>query len=129
MRRTFPTIYVADVVRTVRFYEEAFGATCDHLHEDGSYAELLLGSLTLGVVDATYAARHFPGRFRRHRLSDAPAGFAIYVEVSDADEAARDAVRAGATSLGDPVDRPWGQRNAFIRDPDGFLVELASVRG
>jgi catechol 2,3-dioxygenase-like lactoylglutathione lyase family enzyme len=31
----------------------------------------------------------------------------------------------GAEPVVAPTDRPWGQRTAYVRDPDGHLVELA----
>jgi lactoylglutathione lyase len=120
-------LYVGDVEKTVRFYECALDGRCEHAHDDHSYAEANLGSLTLGVVDLGYARRHFPGQFRPLELSDAPVGMEIYVEVSDVEATCRRAVRAGATSLGDPVDRPWGRRSVFLRDPNGVVIEVASA--
>jgi catechol 2,3-dioxygenase-like lactoylglutathione lyase family enzyme len=32
---------------------------------------------------------------------------------------------AGVEAVTPPTDRPWGQRTAYVRDPDGHLVELA----
>jgi catechol 2,3-dioxygenase-like lactoylglutathione lyase family enzyme len=34
------------------------------------------------------------------------------------------AVAAGAVSLGEPHDRPWGIYSAYFRDPDGHLWEI-----
>jgi uncharacterized protein len=34
------------------------------------------------------------------------------------------AVAAGALSLGEPHDRPWGIYSAYFRDPDGHLWEI-----
>ena len=31
----------------------------------------------------------------------------------------------GAVPVIHPTDRSWGQRTAYLRDPDGHLVELA----
>lgn len=119
--------FVEDVPTTLRFYEQAFGAACDHVHDDGSYAELRIGSLTIGVVEADFAERHFPGDFRRQQPSDLPAAFEIYIEVDDLDKAIARATGAGATQLGEPMERPWGQRNSFVRDPNGVVIELAST--
>jgi lactoylglutathione lyase len=120
-------IYVANVPKTVRFYQQAVGATCDHAHDDGSYAELRLGPIVVAVVEADFARRHFPGEFRRHEPSDKPAALEIYIEVEKLDEAIARALDAGATQLGEPTERPWGQRSVFLRDVDGVVIELASV--
>ena len=31
----------------------------------------------------------------------------------------------GASPVTPPTTRPWGQRTAYVRDPDGHLIELA----
>lgn len=126
MGRSFPMIYVPDVRASVSFYERALRATLDHVHEEGSYAEITLGSLTVGLVDAAVAAQHLPATFRPHELSAPPAAFELYVEVEDVDEAAERAIRVGAMLMGEAADKPWGQRVAYLRDPDGVVIELAS---
>jgi PhnB protein len=46
-----------------------------------------------------------------------PAAFHIYVP--DADATFQRALAAGATSMGEPADRPYGERAGFVRDPFG----------
>ena len=65
---------------------------------------------TLGVSDA-----------------DVPA-FEIGFKVADVDIAYAELIRGGATPAMPPTDRSWGQRTAYVRDPDGHLVELAEDR-
>jgi len=36
-------------------------------------------------------------------------------------------VKAGATLLSPPATKPWGQTVAYVRCPDGTLVELCTV--
>jgi uncharacterized glyoxalase superfamily protein PhnB len=36
------------------------------------------------------------------------------------------ALKAGATSLSEPSAKPWGQTVAYVRDNNGFLVELCT---
>jgi lactoylglutathione lyase len=33
---------------------------------------------------------------------------------------------AGAATLREPADMPWGERVAFVRDPEGNVVALAT---
>ena len=43
----------------------------------------------------------------------------------DVDAAFGELVALGAEAAVPPTDRPWGQRTAYVRDPDGHLIELA----
>ena len=45
---------------------------------------------------------------------------------ADVDAAYARALEAGCESLAAPQDKPQGQRVAFVRDPFGTLVELAT---
>src|SRR5436190_1373033 len=44
---------------------------------------------------------------------------AFHVFVADADETFHRAIAAGATSLGEPADRPYGERSGFVADVMG----------
>ena len=39
------------------------------------------------------------------------------------------AVAEGAEAVQPPQTKPWGQDVAYVRDPDGNLVEIASPAG
>ena len=54
---------------------------------------------------------------------------ALHIFVKDADASFARALAAGATSLGDPEDRPYGERSGFIRDPYGNTWFIAHPLG
>jgi uncharacterized glyoxalase superfamily protein PhnB len=56
-----------------------------------------------------------------------PAAFHVYVP--DADAAFQRAIAAGATSLGDPADRPYGERAGFVKDSFGNHWYIATAFG
>ena len=56
-----------------------------------------------------------------------PAEFHVYVE--DVDTAFQRALAAGATSLGEPADRPYGERAGFVRDAFGNHWFIATQLG
>ncbi len=60
--------------------------------------------------------------------SSAPA-FEIGFKVSDCDAAFSHLVAHGSPVVTRPTSRPWGQRTAYVRDPDGNLIELAEDLG
>jgi PhnB protein len=56
-----------------------------------------------------------------------PMAFHIYVDNTDA--AYQRALKAGAVSLQEPADQPWGERTANVRDPFGNHWYLAKLTG
>ena len=114
-------LIVADIDRSLRFYTEVLGLPL--AHRSGSYAQLATGATRLGfyerpAMEATLGTSlGTPDPF-------APA-FEIGFKVDDVDAAYAELVEAGAVPAAVPVTRPWGQRTAYVRDPDGYLVELA----
>lgn len=54
---------------------------------------------------------------------------ALHIFVDDADARFARALAAGGTSLGDPADRPYGERSGFIRDPYGNHWYIAHPLG
>jgi lactoylglutathione lyase len=59
--------------------------------------------------------------------AEVPA-FEIGFKVDEVDAVYADLIAGGAHPAVAPTDRPWGQRTAYVRDPDGHLVELAEDR-
>lgn len=49
----------------------------------------------------------------------------LYVYVDDTDARYGRAMAAGAVSLEEPVDTPYGDRRAMVRDPFGNVYQLA----
>jgi uncharacterized glyoxalase superfamily protein PhnB len=49
----------------------------------------------------------------------------LYVYVEDADAIYARAIAAGAVSIEQPLDTPYGDRRAMVRDPAGNVFQLA----
>jgi catechol 2,3-dioxygenase-like lactoylglutathione lyase family enzyme len=125
----YTLLYVADVHRSVEFYERAFALTRKLLDEDGGFATMDTGATQLGFVSVEQARTHLPAGFRTNVPQELPAGFEVALTTSDVAAAYRRAVAAGAVEVTPPTQTPWGQTIAYVRDPDGILVELASPMG
>lgn len=122
----YTLLYVADVRRSVEFYERAFALTRKFIDEQGAFGTLDTGTTQLGFVSVEQARTHLPAGFRTNRPQELPAGFEVALTTSDVAAAYRRAVAAGAIEVTPPTQTPWGQTIAYVRDPDGILVELAS---
>ena len=54
--------------------------------------------------------------------------FEMFVYVDDVDGTVETLRAGGTTVLGEPASMPWGERVAYVCDPDGNPVALASSR-
>ena len=119
-------LYVRDVQESIGFYENAFGIERD-ANVTAGFASIFQRSAgsTLGFVQRDFAREHVDGVAEVALERDAPPVVVLFV-VSDVDATYRRAVDAGAISVRGPEDKPLGFRVAYVRDRDGFLVELAT---
>ena len=53
----------------------------------------------------------------------------MWIEADDVPGAYATALDAGATAMQEPAEKPWGQTVAYVRDPNGTLVELGEPVG
>jgi lactoylglutathione lyase len=121
MRFGYTILYVRDVAASLGFYERAFAQKRRFFHESGQYAELETGATTLAFASHELAAANVPGL-----SATSGSSFEVCFVTEDVPAAYARALEAGAEGLGEPQTKPWGQQVAYVRDPDGNLVELAS---
>ena len=126
MRFAYAIAYVRDVERSVAFYEQAFSLQRRFVDESGQYAEMETGETTLAFASNELGASNLPGGFRRNDPAEPPAGVEIAFLTEDVNAAFRIALEAGATSVTEPITKPWGQTVAYVRDRDGMLIEIGS---
>ena len=124
MKFGYTVIYVDDVAATIAFYEQAFGQT------RGMVAGDEFGELATGETRLAFAAKkmlHGDGHFA------SPGGKVLGVEIAfttdNVQKAYDRAVEAGAKSVSKPEKKPWGQTVAYVRDNNGFLVEICTPTG
>jgi lactoylglutathione lyase len=116
-------INVSDLERSIRFYEDAIGLSVQmRIEGDGVTEVLLAGEPGGGQL-----------QLARHQDNDGPivhgnALWKIYFSVDDVHEMHRRVPEAGGTVEGSPqrLGR-WPATIAFVRDPDGYLIELLQV--
>ena len=53
--------------------------------------------------------------------------FELFVYVDDVDSAVEELQEAGVVVLREPEEMPWGERLAYVADPDGNPVVLAAA--
>ena len=118
-------LVVADLDVALQFYVGTLGLALDH--RSGPYAQLATGATRLALYERGAMASTLGVAHLNPPAPDAP-GFELGFKVPDCDAAFAELVERGAHAVIAPTDRDWGQRTAYLRDPDGHLVELAEDR-
>lgn len=104
-----PYLTVTGADRLLEFLQKAFGAKEDHVMRgaDGSFQH---GDVRIG--DSHVMIGQAGGDWK-------PMPAAIYLYVEDCDATYRRALQAGGTSIREPADQFYGDRNAGVKDPSG----------
>lgn len=106
-----PRLVVHDAARLVKFLRHAFGAIGD-LRTDMPSVMRIGDSL---VMVSSVGPRNAMPAF-------------LYLYVDDADATYRRALEAGAVSLEEPGDMPYGDRRGMVEDPCGNIWQIATHR-
>jgi lactoylglutathione lyase len=122
----YTILYVSDVKRTAEFYSKTFDFEVRFIAPGDEYAELNSGTTTLSFAALSLAKSNLRDGFQEGDLNSKPFGIEIGFTTVDVAALVDKAVAAGATLLEEPKEKPWGQTVAYIRDLDGFLIEVCT---
>jgi PhnB protein len=104
-----PYIVVPGVAKLIDFAKQAFGATEVHVSKrpDGSvqHAEIKIGDSIVMMGEAQSGGKNFPAM--------------LHLYVDGVDAVYRRALEAGAKSLREPADQPYGDRSGGVEDAFG----------
>jgi len=129
IKYAYTILYVKDVEKAIEFYEKAFEFTRKFVTPENDYGELLVGATTLSFASTTLANSNLKEGFTESSLKNKPFGFEIGFTTDDVEVTFKSAVSAGAVIVENPKTKPWGQVVSYIRDLDGFLVEICTAMG
>ena len=117
-------MYTRNVQISAAFYEELLGFAKQYQYppdsDEPGYVGMRRDESDLGIVHESS-----PQRLIGQGMGDGPR-FELFVYVDDVDETVGRMRDASVTILREPEDMPWGERVAFVSDPDGNPVTLAA---
>jgi catechol 2,3-dioxygenase-like lactoylglutathione lyase family enzyme len=125
MKFGYTILYVDDVAATIAFYTRAFGLSGKVLAPD-EYGELSTGTTKLAFAAKRHVKELFPIPFQSSGLDQPPPPFEIGLVVDEVEPAFDRALSAGATKVIAPAKKPWGQTVGYVRDNNGFLIEICT---
>ncbi len=125
MKLGYTLIYVDDVEKTMKFYKDAFSLEMGFIHPSKDYGEMITGETKLGFVDHKTARSH---GFQYTPISGDknPPGVELGFISADVEKSYQQAINHGATSVSRPDKKSWGQVVAYLKDINGFLIEICS---
>jgi lactoylglutathione lyase len=113
----------ADFERSMRFYRDLLGGSIVYRfpEDEPVFVTVQLGASELGIGKLGESPLH--GEAQRpatgHRIE-------LCVYVTDVDDVVGTARSEDVEIVVEPIDQPWRERIAYLRDPDGNLVMLAA---
>lgn len=122
----YTILYVKDVVQTISFYEQAFGFKRKFIDPTNQYGELSTGATTLSFAILELAAKNVKGGVIESSTSARPFAIEIAFATNDVEGVYNHAIKHGAMPEAAPEQKPHGQTVAYVRDINGFLVEICT---
>jgi PhnB protein len=125
VRAATPYLIVSNAAEMLDFYKKVFGAieTMRLKQPDGriGHAQMTINGASIMLSD------EFPemGFLSPKSLGGARSPVSIDLYVENADDVYKKALAAGATSLREPEDQFYGDRNAQVRDPSGHCWDIS----
>ena len=120
--RAFPVVFATRVARSTSFYEALGFESHFQLPSEGEpgYIGLRRGASEIAIVSAEWPEQ----QYRLHVGKG--VRFEMFVYVDDVDRTVSQLRASGSTVLREPADMAWGERVAYLSDPDGNPVAVAS---
>jgi uncharacterized glyoxalase superfamily protein PhnB len=126
---SYTILYVKDVTKSIEFYEKVFGFKRKFIAPENSYGELATGDTTLSFASLKLAASNLKNGFIESSNSNKPFAIEIGITTDDVEKLYDHAIKSGAVAEMPAKYKPQGQTVAYVRDLDGFLIEICTPMG
>ncbi len=122
----YTILYVTDVSKSIGFYENSFGFNRKFITPENDYGELVTGETTISFASLELANSNLKNGFVVSKQAEKPFGIEIALVADNVQEVIDKALTFGAIIVEKPIEKPWGQTVGYIRDIDGFLLEICT---
>ena len=126
MKYAYTILYVEDVEKTIGFYENAFGFRKKFITPESDYGELISGETTLAFASNTLGNSNLKKGYIELSLEKKPNGIEMAFTTENIEVDFNKAINAGATEYQPITQKPWGQKVGYLRDLNGFLIEICT---
>ena len=129
MKYAYTILYVEDVTKTVEFYEKAFGFERKFITPEKDYGELLTGGTTIAFASLTLGESNLKAGFQKSAPNELPFGIELAFTTENIATDFQKAIGVGATEVEPVKEKPWKQKVGYLRDINGFLIEICTPMG
>ncbi|MEX0273630.1 MAG: VOC family protein [Flavobacteriaceae bacterium] len=126
MQYGYTIIYVDNVRETLAFYESAFGFSTKFMTPENDYGELISGETTISFASKELGNSNFNKGSEPLTFTAKPMGIELVFVTENIEADFQRTIEAGATAYESVKEKPWGQRVGYVRDNNGFLIELCT---
>ena len=126
MKYAYTILYVENVSETITFYENAFGFSRKFISPEEDYGELISGETTIAFASLELGSSNFENGFVPVNKSEKPLGIEMAFTTETIESDFQKAINAGATEFAAVTEKPWGQKVGYVRDTNGFLIEICT---
>lgn len=126
MKYAYTILYVENVSETIEFYEKAFGFSRKFITPENDYGELLTGETTIAFASTELAKSNLKSGFEKATNFGKPFGIELAFTTENIEIDFQNAINSGATEFEPLTEKPWGQKVGYLRDNNGFLIELCT---
>ncbi len=117
-------INVTDLQKSVDFYEKTIGLEVTHRIEEKEFREVVLAGESGNRIQLAWQ------RDQKGPIEHGNGFWKLYLQTDDCAGLYQRCVDAGAESVMEPQElEEWPVVAAFVKDPDGYLVEILETRG
>lgn len=126
MKFGYTITYVENVKETLEFYQKAFGFQQKLLTPENDYGELITGDTTIAFASIALGESNFEKGFLKTTQLEKPLGVELVFVSGNIEADFRKAIEMGAMEYEPLKEKPWGQKVGYVRDNNGFLIELCT---
>lgn len=119
-------LYVEDVESSMNFYKNTFDSEIKFITPEKDYGELITGETTLSFASVELASSNIKKGFLLSKAEEKPFGIELGFVTDDVENLVEKAVKNGAVLYEEITVKPWGQKTAYIKDLDHYLVEICT---
>lgn len=125
MKYAYTILYVENVLESIEFYEKAFGFHRKFVTPENDYGELICGETTISFASFQLAQSNFELEFLKVSAQK-PFGIELAFTSENIETDFAKAIQAGAIEVSPIIKKPWGQKVAYLKDNNGFLIEICT---